>query len=224
VAVGGEVPVRIYLPRCSSEPTARYPAAYFLHGKPYTEAQWLDLGIEALVGTGAASGELLPMIIVLARQPEPLFSGSDGGPGSYETEFLEGLVAWVDQTYPTDPDPARRAVVGLSRGGVWALEIGMVHPEAVGTVVALSPALAVNHARPPYDPLVLARTSEALPPNILLAAGDSDWARTKTEELARRLAERGAPFELRVVPGAHSDTTWEAVLPDVLEFLSSVLR
>lgn len=219
VAVAGTVPVRIYLPPCASEPGARYPVAYFLHGKPYTETQWIDLGIEALV-----EGEAVPMIIVLARQPEPIFSGSDGGPGSYETEFLDGLVPWVDQMYPSDPNPARRAVVGLSRGGVWALEVGMTHPEAIGTVVALSPALAVNYARPSYDPLRLAEAAPALPSRILLMVGDTDWARTKTEDLARRLADRGAESELRIVPGAHVDPTWGSMLPDVLAYLSAGWR
>lgn len=223
VAVRAVIPVWIYLPACHEVSASGYPVAYFLHGKPYTEDQWLALGIQDLVEEGAASAELEPMILVLARQPEPLFSGSDGGPGSYETEFLEGLVPWVDRTYRTDARPEKRAVVGLSRGGVWALELAMTHPDVLGTVVALSPSLAVNYARPPYDPSRLADTAPVLPENILLAAGETDWALTETVALADRLRSRGETPEVVIVPGSHMDPTWKSLLPDVLAFLSRAL-
>lgn len=223
VAASGMIPVQVYLPHCHLDPENRYPVAYFLHGKPYTERQWLDLGLQELVAVAANEPGSLPMILVLARQPEPLFSNSDGGPGSYETEFIGGLVAWVDRTYHTDPTPGRRAVVGISRGGIWALEVAMTHPDVVETVVALSPSLAVNYARPAYDPIRLAQTAPALPPNILLAAGETDWARAQTEALSQTLSARGISHGLRVVSGGHLGTTWQTLLPEVLGYLVNCL-
>ena len=220
VAVAGEVPTLIYLPPCYTAESGSYPVAYFLHGKPFTEEQWLDLGLADLVDEAAASGSLTPMILVLARQPEPLFSNSDGGQGSYETEFLEGLVKAVDQSYRTVAGPEGRAVVGLSRGGVWALEIGMRNPGQIGAVAALSPALAVNYARQAYDPMRLAETGDPLPPRFLLAAGETDWARGGTEALAAGLSGRGVATQIILVPGNHSDPTWQALLPSVIAFLA----
>ena len=219
-AVEGEVPAKVYLPPCYDGRTARYPVAYFLHGKPYTEDQWLDLGLAELVEKGTQAGTLPPMILVLARQPEPLFSGSDGGPDSYETEFFEGLVASIEKAYRTQPSPDRTAIVGISRGGVWALEIALRNPDRIGAVAALSPALAVNTARPAYDPQQLAATAPALPAHLMLAAGDTDWARPATEGLAAILESRGAAFGMIIVSGSHTDATWESMLPDVLNFLS----
>jgi enterochelin esterase-like enzyme len=216
-AVAGEVPARVYLPPCYATEVRRYPAAYFLHGKPYTEEQWIELGLPQLVED--AEPTLPAMILVLARQPEPLFSNSDGGPGSYETEFLDGLVASVDSAFRTEAAPEGRAVVGLSRGGVWALEIALRHPDRIGAVAALSPALAVNYARQPYDPLHLVATAESLPHRVWLGAGEDDWARAKTEALAAGLAARGAAPDLILVPGDHTDPTWDALLPFVIEFL-----
>jgi enterochelin esterase-like enzyme len=218
VAIAGDVPARVYLPPCYEGDSGRYPVAYFLHGKPYTEEQWIDLGLPQLVE--GAEATLPPMILVLARQPEPLFSNSDGGPGSYETEFLEGLVASIDRTFRTDPRADRRAVVGLSRGGVWALEIPLRNPGQFDVVAALSPALAVNYARDVYEPLQLAATADPVPGRFFLGAGEDDWARSKTEEMAGILAGRGISPELVIVPGDHSDPTWETLLPDVLAFLA----
>jgi enterochelin esterase-like enzyme len=97
----------------------------------------------------------------------------------------------------------------------------MRHPELIGSVAALSPALAVNHAREVYDPLILASEAKALPGRFLLAAGDSDWARPGTESLAARLTARGLSPKVVVVAGDHSDATWAGLLPAVLEFLAS---
>jgi enterochelin esterase-like enzyme len=215
------VPTVVYLPPCYAAEDTRYPAAYFLHGKPFTEQQWVDLGLPELIEAAAARGDLPPMILVLARQPEPLFSNSDGGPGSYETEFLDGLVSSVDSAFRTEAAPEGRAVVGLSRGGVWALEIALRHPDRIGAVGALSPALAVNYARQPYDPLHLAATAERLPHRVWLGAGEEDWARAKTESLAAAMAARGLAPELILVPGDHTDPTWGALLPPVITFLGS---
>lgn len=217
----GEVPAKAYLPPCYDESAERYPVAYFFHGKPYTETEWLDLGLAELVDPDSGEVPLSPMILVLARLPEPIFSGTDGGPGSYETEFIDGLVASVDQTFRTEPGAQGRALVGISRGGVWALEIGFRHPDQIGAVAALSPALAVNHARPDYDPMRLAEAAAALPSELLLIAGDSDWARQGTEDLASALEKRGTTPVVIIVPGAHNDATWASVLPEVLGFLSA---
>jgi enterochelin esterase-like enzyme len=224
VAVSGAVPVRIYLPSCAIDSERSYPAVYFLHGKPYDESEWAGLGLVDLVHAAAESGRPIEMILVLPRVPEPLFSNSDGGPGSYETEFLDGLVAWVDANYPTQADARSRAVVGISRGGVWALEIALRNPDRLSGVAALSPALAVNYARPPYDPARLVQSDGALPSHVFLGAGDSDWARAATEKLAVALAARGLQPELHWVSGAHADATWAGLLPDVLAFLSRALN
>ena len=219
--VPDEIPAKAYLPPCYDENAERYPVAYFFHGKPYTETEWLDLGLAELVDPDSGEKAVSSMILVLARLPEPIFSGTDGGPGSYETEFIDGLVASVDQAFRTEPGAAGRAVVGISRGGVWALEIGFRHPDQIGAVAALSPALAVNHARPDYDPMRLAVVAPALPSELLLIAGDADWARQGTEDLASALEQRGTIPILIIVPGAHGDSTWTSVLPEVLGFLSA---
>ncbi len=219
--IAGEVPAKVHLPPCYDQSLDRYPVAYFFHGKPYTETEWLDLGLAELVDADMGEEPRTPMILVLARLPEPIFSGTDGGPGSYEEEFIDGLVASVDQAFRTEPDPADRALVGISRGAVWALEIAFRHPDQIGAVAALSPALAVNHARPDYEPLRLAGAAPSLPPEVLLSAGDTDWARQGTESLAAALESRGIVPITIIVPGGHSDATWQLLLPEVLGFLSS---
>ena len=219
VAVAGEVPVLILLPPCYEEAQQAYPVLYFLHGKPMTEEQWRDLGLAELLRQGWQAARWPPFIAVAPRQPEPLFSSSDGGPGSYEEEFYEGLVPFIEASVAADTLPGRRAVSGISRGGVWALELALTHPEAIGTVAALSPSLAVNYPRPMYDPFRLAVDAGPLP-RMFLGAGVDDWARPATERLGQLLLDREAEVRLNLVAGGHEEATWLRLLPAALDFLT----
>jgi len=221
VAVPGELPYLIYLPPCYPELGRAYPAVYLLHGYPYDERHWLELGAEQVANQGLNEENWPPFLMVMPLQPDPLFRNSDGGPGSYETELLNGIVAFVDKTYRSDP--SRRGLAGVSRGGVWALEIAFRNPSDFQAVAAVSPALAVNSARPPYDPFEIVKSAEKLPGDILLFAGDQDWAAPATERLSVALEAEGFLHSLVIVPGDHSDPTWAGAMSFTLGFFAWAL-
>ena len=102
---------------------------------------------------------------------------------------------------------------------MWALELALTHPEAIGHAAALSPALAVNYARPAYDPLQLAVEASSVP-RLFLGAGRDDWARAATEHLGRLLLDRQADVEVDLVEGGHEEATWLQLLPPALDFLT----
>lgn len=216
-----DIPVRVYLPPCYPAPGVRYPAVYLLHGKPFDETHWDDLGADEVVDAGILSNAWPAFVLVMPLQPEPLFSNSDGGPWSYEREMIDGLLPFVEAAFLVDPRPESRAIAGISRGGIWALEIGFRNPTVFDAVAALSPSLAVNHARPEYDPMELASQIAPLPTDIFLTAGDDDWARQMTEELSVALAAAGHDNTLLVTPGSHDSSTWQAVLPQLFAFLAA---
>ena len=218
IAVAQDIPYTLYLPPCYNAQDQNYPTLYLLHGYPYDEAHWQQLGAVEIADEQIQSGEWPPIIMVMPLQPEPLFRGSDGGPGSYESELLDGLMPFIEKNYRSDR--SARALAGISRGGVWALEIAFRNPDRFGTVAALSPALAVNSARPPYDPFEIISNSDRFPRNILLLAGDEDWAAVETKKLSQSLSEAGVENRLQISAGNHSDETWAAVLADVLRFLA----
>jgi enterochelin esterase-like enzyme len=212
---------RIYLPPCYSADSGSYPILYVLHGKPFDDSHWDGLGLDEAAEAEIAGGNLSPFLIVMPNVPEPLFSSTDGGPGSYEQEFIEGLVPTIESTYAADPRPASRALAGISRGGVWALEIGLRHADAFDGLAALSPALAVNRPRPEYDPFEIAATSGPFPGRIFLAAGETDWARAGTERFAGILEQGGVSPQLRIVPGGHEARAWEASIGPMLQALAA---
>ena len=217
IAVAQDIPYILYLPPCYEAQDQHYPTLYLLHGYPFDETHWENLGAIEIANAGIESGEWPAFIMVMPLQPEPLFRGSDGGPGSYETELLEGLVPFVEKNFRSDP--SARALAGISRGGVWALEVAFRNPQEFDSVAALSPALAVNSARPPYDPFEIVANADRFPREILLLAGDEDWAAVETQRLSQLLSDAGVEHTFRITAGDHSDQTWAAVMSEVLGFL-----
>lgn len=214
-----DLEVRIYLPPCYNDSEMEYPAAYFFHGSPPSSADWVTLGVIEKMNAGIASGEFPPAILVFPLQPDSIFIWSDGGPDSYEEEFFLGLVPFIENSYRVVSLGSARAIAGISRGGVWALEISMMHPDDFTAAAALSPALQYNDPRPQYDPFNILETMERTPKRILLQAGEQDWARNETEDLAAALEGVGKPVNLAIIPGSHESSLWSGSMDQVLLFL-----
>ncbi len=215
------IPVRVYVPPCHDQTTQAFPTLYLLHGYPYDETEWGRLGLEMLVDEAVRSGDWPPFLVVMPRVPDPLFRSTDGGSYSYEAELTEGLVSFIDLTYHSDPRPDRRAIAGISRGGVWSLEIALNNPDVFDGVAAISPALSLNSARKEYDPVFIVRRGEALPSKIYLLAGDEDWARQATEDFALLLDGLGVAHQLVVYQGGHEDASWAPELEPLITYLTA---
>lgn len=213
---------RVYLPPGYGETERRYPTLYLLHGWPYDETHWADLGVEGRADEGIVEGTLPPFIIVLPRaNSNGLFVNTSGGPGSFEAQLVNELVPKIDGRYRTVQSPDGRAIGGISRGGVWSLQIGFTHPDIFGIVGAHSTALAVNQAPPAHDPLVLVGEPGVADLRIYLSVGDADWARAATWEMHQLLDERGIVHEYAVHPGEHVDPLWGEHIPEYLRFYTA---
>src|SRR5207302_11234669 len=132
-ALGGPVHVDVLLPPgyCPAS-TARYPVLYLLHGHGGHYSDWVNHGVDGVVGD-------LPAIVVM---PDGGYDGfysdwygsdldghSPEPPPAWETFHLRELLPWVDATYRTIPDRAHRAVAGLSMGGLGAMTYAAHRPD-----------------------------------------------------------------------------------------------
>jgi enterochelin esterase-like enzyme len=217
-----EEPVRVevYLPPCYAHSSESYPSLYLLHGYPQDEQHWKNLGAIAMVEEYILSGEWPPVLLILPHQPDPLFTKTDGGPGSYEQEMMDGLVPYIDATFRTVAEPQARVLAGISRGGVWALEIGLRHADIFDTVVALSPSLSVNHPRPAYDPFNIVGGEAQLPSLIFISGGEGEPSFLKQIALfAQRLTDEGIDHTYLLTGDNHSDESWASLLPEVFQFI-----
>jgi enterochelin esterase-like enzyme len=209
----------VYLPPCyDANLNARYPVVYLLHGIPMDERHWLDEGLVEVADRLFSSGELPPFLIVLPHGDYALYTDTSGGDRSFEGVFVNELVPAIDDRFRTLIDAEHRAIGGISRGGVWALEIAFKHPEMFAAVGGHSPALAVNRATDEYDPMVLAKSAPIDRLRIFLDAGDRDWTRTETQNLSKVLAARYIPHTFTIGRGDHDYPYWATQVEAYLRF------
>lgn len=190
-----------------------------LAGNTYTDAIWDQLGLDEAAEAGIQSGQLPPMIIVMPYSGETARYTS-GGPGSYETVILEELTRHIEANYCASPDPALRALGGLSRGGYWSLEIAFRHPEAFGSVGGHSAALIDEYAKPDINPQYTALSQELGDLRIYLDIGSEDWVRTNTLQLHTDMEAAGIPHTWVLNEGLHEEAYWEQHVAEYLIWYS----
>lgn len=221
-AMGEELRYLVHLPPCYDQyPDRAFPVLYLFHGWPLDEWHWDGLGITVWSDDWISRGLVGPFLVVLPGvSQDGRYVNSSGGSGSFEGTVIDELVPHIDGTYRTVRDPAGRAVGGISRGGVWALEIAMRHRDVFGAVGGHSPALALNRPLPQYDPFLLAREgTDGL--RFYLDAGDADWANAGTIRLRDLLLELGADVTYDNHIGGHVDPLWSSGIPDYLTFYTA---
>lgn len=216
---GREESYRVYLPPGYDQMDRRYPVLYLLHGWPYDERHWDNLGVDEVADARIVNGTLPPCIIVLpGADPNGVYVNTSGGAQSFEQQLVNELMPHIDATFRSVQTREARAIGGISRGGVWALEIAFQHPDAFGSVGAHSPALPANRAPPVYDPFVLLKQPGVEALRVYLSAGDVDWTRQATGELHQALNGRGIPSQFVVHAGAHVDQQWALHIDEYLTF------
>ena len=220
--IGRDQPFRIYHPACYDSTEQVYPVLYLLHGYPYDDAHWDELGIDEAADAGIAAGAFSSLVIAMpAADNEGTYIKTSGGPLSFEGVLLDEFIPFVEARYRVSDEATGRAIGGISRGGVWSLEIAFRNPDRFSAVGGHSAALSVNAAGPLYDPLQLALDPAIRAMRIYLDAGNKDWALSGTEDLHQVLTAAGAEHEYKVFEGDHSDAYWSSHLGDYLAFYTA---
>jgi enterochelin esterase-like enzyme len=113
-----------------------------------------------------------------------------------------------------------RAIGGISRGGVWSLEIGF-NSQTFGVVAGHSACLNLNESPPEYDPLQMARLPALTTLRIWLDSGDQDDCLRGVQDMHAALQAADVPHYYRIYPGVHEDALWAAHLDEYLEFYTA---
>lgn len=202
---------RIYLPPCyrAGDPFG-LPSLYLLHGAAASDQQWDDLGITEAADRLIAGGEIPPLIIIMPR--EPTFHHPAENP--FGEQLIKDLLPWVDSHYATRAKRSHRAIGGLSRGGNWAVRLGLLHWSSFGYIGAHSTPLFRGDLR--RLPGWLDGIPDPLAPALYLDIGAGDQHLGEARELEAQLADLGAVYEWHLNPGTHTDEYWKAHLEEYL--------
>ncbi|MFN7036321.1 MAG: alpha/beta hydrolase [Bellilinea sp.] len=210
----------VYLPPCF-EPHAEqsYPLLVLLHGQSAEAGQWLDLGLAETADRLIAQKIIPPLVIVLPYEEYSLRNPYESG---YDRALLEEVLPWLEREYPAVCRQREcRGLGGLSRGGGWALWIGLTQPDLFAAIG--------GHSAPPFYgmenrlTLWLKENSAESLPAVYLDVGEKDRYYRSMEDFHNRLSELGIPHEWRVNPGAHDEDYWRAQAENYLRWYGSIL-
>lgn len=208
---------RIYLPPCyDEEPERSYPVLYLIHGQTYTDTQWDRLGVPEVADKLIATRETAPFIVVMPRDRVWLEPTED----NFGKAVEQALVPWVDENYRTIPDREHRAIGGLSRGGAWAVHIGLSRWDLFSAVGVHSGYIFKSDVQSIY--LWLYNLPEDMEPRIYMDIGSQDDpVITKSATwLEALLTQFDIPHEWHIFVGEHQETYWQAHVEDYLRWYS----
>jgi enterochelin esterase-like enzyme len=239
----GRTGMVIYLPpQYFSQPDARFPVVYLLHGSPGRPADWFHAAHGQSYGQQLARGGH-PSILVAAQVSRSWTDDSecvDGVHEKVESHMFGDVIPAVDRTYRTLARRDDRVFAGMSAGGYCALNLGLRHRDVVSTVVDLSGYSVPTHsggARALFgrDQTVAAALVRSNSPAEYAAAlprspSTRVWLDTGSEDgtvlrqmraLVPVLRERGIDVSLHVRPGGHTYHVWTAALAQALPWAVS---
>lgn len=209
--------ITYYLPPAYTE-TQRYPVVYMTDGDQFRDFGFAQV-VEPLIDQA-----LVPPLVLVAVHAAPFLLHHDRRAEEYvlgineavyqkhERFFTETVRVWAEATLNASRDANRRALMGYSRGAVFAGNTGIRKPEIYGHVMMFSPG----------DALQEDQRSVPSARFYLLAGTLEDRFYQATEQIHRTLnsAERDVVFKTRVA--GHASTLWVEELTRALMWMFNI--
>lgn len=160
----------------------------------------------------------------------PVWGGNDNRSVEYDTiddryaTFLvDELLAPIERTYAITHDPTRRALGGLSSGGLCAFTVAWHRPDMFGGVISHCGSFVDIRGGHTYPSLI--RRTERKPLRVHLQSGAHDldtifgsWP-LANQSMAAALTYRGYDHQFDMGYGGHNLAHAAATLPDTLRWL-----
>lgn len=240
-ALGREMSYRIYLP-ANVSPSHRLPVVYLLHGAGDNFRTWSNQ-------SDVAQYARQNILLVMPDGGLSYYMNAVEAPADkYEDYITKDLIADVQNRFPAANNRENRAIIGISMGGLAAINYAFAHPDLYIFAGALSPAVDVpsrpfrlkridqwwrfrtifgpvgSEERRMRNPFELVRTANPpATPYIYMTAGEQEPLLGPIRQFAARLKERGFAYEFHTRPGGHDWTEWNEQIPGCFESLFKVL-
>jgi len=211
----------VYLPSCYS-PQETYPTLYLMHGSNDDDGHWVRLGLPAVLDEAIRNGEMPPVIAVLPFG-NVIANRNRFDNVSWSNVFLTELMPDAERKYSVNDQ--LRAIGGISRGGFWAYQIGLRHPNLFKAIGGHSAFFDLYHAEPPDNPLhqiLNAPNIETM--SLWLDRGKGDYAYVGLDIMHQRMNERGLPHTYSIAEqGEHNNGYWSAQIANYVAWYAQAL-
>jgi enterochelin esterase-like enzyme len=194
-----------------------YPVLYLLHGGGEDERGWAEQGkTDLILDNLIADGKANPMMIVM-------MDGNTGGGGLrsfgerslqvFENELKQVVVPFVEQNYRSEKSPDKRALAGLSMGGLQTLHTGIKNHNMFSHLGVFSSGWFANNdalSGPQYA--FMKENVKEINNNVKLfwvaMGGQEDIAYENCKVMLKQFDEMGIKYQYSEYPGGHTWPVW----------------
>jgi enterochelin esterase-like enzyme len=211
----GTRPVVIYTPAgYETNPNAKYPVLYLLHGTTDNEETWTKVGrANIILDNLIAQSKAKPMIIVMPYgRAFPTISKSSGSLRNWDNlqefkkDFFGNLMPFVEKNYRTINNKDNRAIAGFSGGGGTTMYFGFNNTDQFAYVCGFAPGMLKNE----FDRNNEAAFKDTVTTDknlklLWIGVGKEDPLYTVNQEFMKVLDEKKIKYESLITEGGH---TW----------------
>lgn len=195
----------------------RYPVLYLLHGGGEDERGWSTQGkTDIILDNLIADGKAEPMLVVM-------MDGNTGGGGirgfgerslmAFENELMRVVVPLVQESYRADTTSGKRALAGLSMGGLQTLYTGVKNHNKFSYLGVFSSGWFANNntlSGPQYA--FMEQNVTTINKNLKLLwvamGGKEDIAYENCKVMLERFDDIGVKYQYSEYPGGHTWPVW----------------
>ncbi|HEV2136930.1 MAG TPA: alpha/beta hydrolase-fold protein [Terracidiphilus sp.] len=231
-ALGRQMPYRVFLPT-NLQPGEKLFTVYLLHGAYNDFRSWSNFSD---VSQFARDGFLL--VMPEGGASSYFMNAVEAPKDKFEDYVTRDLIADVEARFPVRRGRDSRAVIGISMGGLAAVDYALAHPDLFRFVGALSPSIDApsrrfswkrtgqwwrfrrvfgpvgSSERRARDPFVMIQSADPkTTPFIYLTAGRQEALMGPIRRFAASLKKRNFDYEFRVMQGGHDWNQWNAQIP-----------
>lgn len=224
-AAGEQLRYSVYMPPCAESTTRRYPYILLMHGSASTNTHWDTIGMDEALTVSYALNKIPPVALLLPYGGEIANLNYFGGTYSYENVVLNEIMPDAEMNFCLQNEKAGRAIGGISRGGFWAWEIGLRHPQLFSAIGGHSPVFDWQHAPASHNPLYVIDTiiwDEDFP-RLYIDRGGRDWWAANIDLMAPLLERNNIPATVVInESGTHDEAYWRSQLNAYIAFYTAV--
>ena len=227
-----DVTYRVILPT-AYPPTAKLPVVWLLHGAGDDYRSWSN---HSEIAQLAQHGVIL---VMPDGENSYYVNASSGNNKQYEDYIIDEVIPDTRRRFPASIEPGYNAVVGISRGGLGALVLGLKYPKMFGFVGSMSGALDVperqfrwkdpstsfglrltfgptnSSTRKQNDPflLIAGLGVEPQPTYLYLTVGEQEPLLDTNQRFVNILQRRHLYYTFETTAGGHNWDLWNRQLP-----------
>jgi enterochelin esterase-like enzyme len=214
--LGYQLTYSIYIPH-GYKPNQSYPVIYVIDGYEYMHEKMgnMILVLDNLIYLQ----KIRPVIAVFIDHREPVNRSNNRRMQElvmnekYLNFITDEFIPLVEKNYHVSKNPAERAVLGTSMGGLSAAYFAFSRPDVFGMAGIQSPAFWFKP-----EIYTLCNNIESAPVKTFMTTGLIHDAEEGTKKMKAILDQNTCTYEYREVPQGHSWGNWRDLIDDILVY------